>query len=59
MSSIAPRDVVQLKNGGPRLTVVAVRKDGTALCRWKAGRSLQTRVFRVVSLVLVERRKGA
>jgi uncharacterized protein YodC (DUF2158 family) len=30
-------DVVQLKSGGPKMTVQAMQKDGTAWCQWFSG----------------------
>ena len=34
MDTFKPGDVVQLKSGGPRMTVYSVAASGTYLCNW-------------------------
>ena len=57
-------DTVQVKNGGPEMTVAQVFKDsdcrepsslqGTVLCIWLAGTSFCNAIFHPESLELVE-----
>jgi uncharacterized protein YodC (DUF2158 family) len=40
-----PGDVVQLKSGGPPMTIDEVRTDGTLLCQWFVGSKKFVDVF--------------
>jgi uncharacterized protein YodC (DUF2158 family) len=45
-------DVVVLKSGGPKMTVMEVRSDGL-LCRWFAGNESKIDVFEPVTVIAV------
>jgi uncharacterized protein YodC (DUF2158 family) len=47
-------DVVQLKSGGPRMTVDSVDGDRFVHCAWFEGRTKKTDVFEIFTLRLVE-----
>jgi len=48
-----PGDVVQLKSGGPHMTVRTVDKDGMVVCDWFAGAQMQSGIFPATSLEIV------
>lgn len=41
MASFAPGDVVQMKSGGPIMTVEDVRDDGKVICHWFGDKNKQ------------------
>lgn len=49
----APVFVVQLRSGGPRMTVGGTTKEGGVVCAWFAGDDLRTQVFAPSMLVPV------
>jgi uncharacterized protein YodC (DUF2158 family) len=58
MNEIKPGNVVQLKSGGPKMTVSAVYRnaDGvpSAYCAWFDGEKAQQQSFPITSLKLTE-----
>ncbi len=47
-------DTVQLKSGGPVMTVAGEVSDGTIRCQWFGGKKLESGYFPVESLVPTE-----
>ena len=47
-------DLVQLKSGGPRMTVDQIDSDGCVKCKWFFEGQLREGAFRVTSLVVAE-----
>lgn len=47
-------DVVQLKSGGPKMTIDSLFEDGMARCQWFAGSKLEIGVFPIISLVAAD-----
>lgn len=45
MADFKEGDIVQLKSGGPKMTVKAIDDDGEALCQWFSGSKLQQGFF--------------
>jgi uncharacterized protein YodC (DUF2158 family) len=52
--AIQPGDVVQLKSGGPKMTVQELQKDGSAWCQWFSGDKKDAAAFQLHSLKRVE-----
>jgi uncharacterized protein YodC (DUF2158 family) len=52
-------DVVQLKSGGPTMTIIALdHSSGEATCSWCEGRKPTEDIFDVVALVLITKQKS-
>lgn len=51
-------EIVQLKSGGPRMTIRTVFHDGSVSCQWFAGTKLQEGVFHPESLKTPEEDKA-
>lgn len=47
-------ELVQLKSGGPTMTVRSRSVDGTVNCQWFGGKKLEHGYFNVETLVLAE-----
>ena len=47
-------DIVQLKSGGPKMTIKAPYSDGDYFCQWFAGNKLCDGDFNEESLVLIQ-----
>jgi uncharacterized protein YodC (DUF2158 family) len=47
-------DLVELKSGGPTMTVEVAFDDGDVRCVWFAGEKQQTHIFRGSSLIKTE-----
>ena len=54
VSQIKPGDTVELKSGGPLMTVEVVFHDGDVKCVWFAGEKQQSHIFSITSLVKQE-----
>jgi uncharacterized protein YodC (DUF2158 family) len=51
-------DVVQLKSGGPKMTIIALdNSSGEATCSWCEGRKPNEDIFDVVALELIAQQK--
>jgi uncharacterized protein YodC (DUF2158 family) len=51
-------DVVQLKSGGPKMTIVVLdTSSGEATCSWVEGRKPNEDIFDVVALELIPKQK--
>lgn len=48
-----PGDVVQLKSGGPRMTVESIRAGGRVICEWFTGDRREVSGFEPAALVKV------
>ena len=51
---IKPGDVVQLKSGGPKMTVESIDEHFGAKCSWFNGQQLQSEYFKVEALTIVD-----
>jgi uncharacterized protein YodC (DUF2158 family) len=59
MTEMKPGDVVQLKSGGPAMTVEKLNETGEWACLWfVAGHDVKRSVFPEVSLQLYDPRSG-
>ncbi|MBB4639476.1 uncharacterized protein YodC (DUF2158 family) [Longimicrobium terrae] len=47
-------DIVQLKSGGPKMTVKQVFPDGVVSCHWFSGTKLSSGIFSAETLVVAE-----
>lgn len=54
MSQFKPGDVVQLKSGGPKMTVHHIHGDGDVTCDWFIGHEQRTGTFNHDALQLAE-----
>jgi uncharacterized protein YodC (DUF2158 family) len=54
MSNIKVGAVVQLKSGGPKMTVKSIMSPSAVGCQWFEGAKLQNGVFDSASLKVVE-----
>lgn len=54
MDEIKPGDVVQLKSGGPYMTVGVIESDDHLWCEWFEGDKHHSRSFKISSLIKVE-----
>ncbi len=54
MEKFQEGDVVQLKSGGPKMTVKAIDDDGDVYCQWFSGSKLQNGYFKPHSLIREE-----
>jgi uncharacterized protein YodC (DUF2158 family) len=50
MENFKEGDVVQLKSGGPKMTVKTMHTDGDVYCQWFSGSKLQDGYFKPHSL---------
>lgn len=50
MANFKAGDIVQLKSGGPAMTVVTVREDGGIYCNWFRGAQNEGSVFKLETL---------
>ena len=51
-------DVVQLKSGGPTMTIIALdNSSGEATCSWLEGRKSTEDIFDVIALALIPKQK--
>jgi uncharacterized protein YodC (DUF2158 family) len=51
-------DVVQLKSGGPKMTIIALdNSSGEATCSWVEGRKPTADIFDVIALALIPQQK--
>ena len=51
-------DVVQLKSGGPKMTIIALdTSSGEATCSWREGGKPHEDIFDVVALALIPKQK--
>ena len=58
MPAFKEGDVVQLKIGGPKMTIIALdTSSGEATCSWFAGRKPNEDIFDVVALELITQQK--
>jgi len=57
MESIKVGMVVQLKSGGPKMTVSKLRQDGKLDCDWFAGTNIQSEAFISEVLKIVDETK--
>ena len=53
MHDLKAGDVVQLKSGGPKMTLKHIDEYGSAYCQWFAGAEIKGSSFDLPSLVLV------
>lgn len=56
-SDIKVGDLVELKSGGPTMTVEIAYDDGDVRCVWFAGEKQQTHIFKGTSLIKTETQK--
>jgi len=54
MNRIKEGAVVQLKSGGPKMTVREIASSGGFICVWFDGTKLQRDVFRPETLLIIE-----
>jgi uncharacterized protein YodC (DUF2158 family) len=54
MDNLKEGDTVQLKSGGPKMTVHRFNEDGTAYCQWFAGDKIEGASFPQASLNRLE-----
>jgi uncharacterized protein YodC (DUF2158 family) len=59
MANFQIGEIVQLKSGGPKMTVRQVFPDGTVTCQWFAGTKLSHGIFSAETLVLAEGAAGS
>lgn len=52
----APGDVVQLKSGGPQMTVELIDDTGMVACTWMDGTKLERRSFVAATLTIYKAR---
>lgn len=54
METFKEGDTVQLKSGGPKMTIKEIHEGGSLTCQWFSGTKLQTGYFKPHSLNLVK-----
>jgi len=58
MEALKPGDIVQLKSGGPKMTVQSMSIDDELYCQWFAGSKLEGGRFPPEALVRVSPEEG-
>ncbi|MCK5485320.1 MAG: DUF2158 domain-containing protein [Desulfobacterales bacterium] len=54
MSKLKEGDIVQLKSGGPKMTIQEVTERNRIICQWFKGASLEWATFPLTSLIKVD-----
>jgi uncharacterized protein YodC (DUF2158 family) len=58
MEEFKAGDLVQLKSGGPTMTVKTAHADGLLFCQWFVGTTLSSDNFRAESVKLIDENRG-